>query len=149
MTLARRHLLAALALALLPVSASGEEQPAGFRVIVNPANSLTSIGREELSKIFLRKQLAWRTFNEATLPVDQRESAPVRDAFTNWVHKRSVQAVSFFWQQQVFSGRGAPPPERSSDASVIEYVTENPGAVGYVGPGAKLTGVKVIQVLQE
>ncbi|HEX4382095.1 MAG TPA: hypothetical protein VH083_04075 [Myxococcales bacterium] len=145
----RRHLLAALTLALLSAGASGEEQPAGFRVIVNPANSLTSIGREELSKIFLRKQLAWRSFNEATLPVDQRESSPTREAFTTFVHKRSVQAVSFFWQQQVFSGRGAPPPERSSDASVIEYVTENPGAVGYVSPGAKLTGVKIIQIVQE
>ena len=148
MSATRRQLLA-LALALLSVSAAGEEPPAGFRVIVNEANSVGSIGREELSKIFLRKQLAWRSFNEATLPVDQRESSPVREAFTLWVHKRSVQAVSFFWQQQVFSGRGAPPPERSSDASVIEYVTENPGAVGYVSAGAKLTGVKVIQVVQE
>lgn len=139
-----------MTLALLSASASGDEpSPLGFRVIVNPANSLSSIGREELSKIFLRKQLAWRSFNEATLPVDQREASPVREAFTTWVHRRSVQAVSFFWQQQVFSGRGAPPPERSSDASVIEYVTENPGAVGYVSPGAKLTGVKVIQVVQE
>jgi ABC-type phosphate transport system substrate-binding protein len=145
----RRHLLLALTLALLSVSASGDEQPPGFRVIVNPVNSLASIGRDELSKIFLRKQLAWRSFNEATLPVDQRESTAVREAFTTWVHRRSVQAVSFFWQQQVFSGRGAPPPERSSDASVIEYVTENPGAVGYVSPGAKLSGVKVIQVTQE
>ena len=136
-------------LLLLCALAAAAEEPSDFVVIAHPARHEVSLQREELSRIFLRKQLAWRGFAEATLPVDQRESNPTREAFTTFVHKRSVQAVSFFWQQQVFSGRGAPPPERSSDASVIEYVTENPGAVGYVGPGAKLAGVKVIQVLQE
>jgi len=140
----RRHLLAAAALALLSVRAAGEE-PVGFRVIVNPSSSVATIGRDELSRIFLRKQLAWR-YGEATLPVDQRESSPTREAFTIWVHRRSVQAVSFYWQQQVFSGRGAPPPERPSDTSVMEYVAENPGAVGYVGTATRLNGVKAIQV---
>lgn len=139
----RRH-LALLALVLLSVGARGEEAP-GFRVIVNPSSAVTSIGREELSRIFLRKQLAWR-YGEATLPVDQRESSPVREAFTVVVHRRSVQAVSFYWQQQVFSGRAAPPPEKLNDAGVVEYVADNPGAVGYVTPNAKLNGVKVIQV---
>jgi ABC-type phosphate transport system substrate-binding protein len=108
---------------------------------------VSSIRREELSKIFLRKVLAWR-WGEATLPVEQRDGASVREAFTTWVHQRSVQAVSFYWQQQVFSGRGAPPPERQSDAAVMEYVAENPGAVGYVTLGARLNGVKVIQVTE-
>jgi ABC-type phosphate transport system substrate-binding protein len=140
----RRHFLTTLLLAILPWGAVGQE-PVGFRVIVNPSSVISSIGREELSKIFLRKQLAWR-YGEATLPVDQRESSPVREAFTIVVHRRSVQAVSFYWQQQVFSGRGAPPPERPSDTSVVEYVAENPGAVGYVTTATKLNGVKVIQV---
>jgi ABC-type phosphate transport system substrate-binding protein len=146
----RRHLRAALTMALFSalcsVRAAGQE-PVGFRVVVNPASVVTSIGRDELSKIFLRKTLAWRNGNaEAALPVDQRESSPVREAFTLWVHRRTLQAVLFYWQQQVFSGRGAPPPERSSDTSVMEYVAENPGAVGYVSPTAKLNGVKAIQV---
>jgi len=146
----RRNLKAALAIALLSallsVRAAGDE-PIGFRVVINPASVVTSVSRDELSKIFLRKTLAWRSGNaEAALPVDQRESSPVREVFTTWVHRRSLQAVLFYWQQQVFSGRGAPPPERSSDTSVMEYVAENPGAVGYVSPNAKLNGVKAIQV---
>jgi ABC-type phosphate transport system substrate-binding protein len=140
----RRHLTAVLVLALLGVPVRGQE-PVGFRVIVHPSSVVNLMGREELSRIFLRKQLAWR-YGEATMPVDQRESSAVREAFTAAVHRRSVQAVSFYWQQQVFSGRAAPPPEKLNDAGVVEYVADNPGAVGYVTPNAKLNGVKVIQV---
>jgi ABC-type phosphate transport system substrate-binding protein len=142
----RRQLTAILLLATLSLGTSGEEAPP-FRVIVNPSNVVNSIRREELSKIFLRKLLAWR-WGEAALPVEQRDGSTVREAFVTAVHQRSVQAVSFYWQQQVFSGRGAPPPERQSDAAVMEYVAENPGAVGYVTLSAKLNGVKVIQVTE-
>jgi ABC-type phosphate transport system substrate-binding protein len=146
MTHGRRQLTAILVLAALSLGAGGEEAPP-FRVIVNPTNVCESIRRDELSKMFLRKVLAWR-WGEATLPVEQRDGSLLREAFTTWVHRRSVQAVSFYWQQQVFSGRGAPPPERQSDAAVMEYVAENPGAVGYVTLSAKLNGVKVIQVTE-
>jgi ABC-type phosphate transport system substrate-binding protein len=143
MKLSRLH-LTALLLALLSATLAGGE-PAGFRVIVHPSNPASSIAREELSRIFLRKQLAWR-YGEAALPVDRQMSSPVREVFTLQVHRRSMRTVSSYWQQQVFSGRSAPPPERRSDTSVMEYVAENPGAVGYVRSDAKLEGVKLLQV---
>jgi ABC-type phosphate transport system substrate-binding protein len=140
----RQQLLAAMFLILLGISARGEE-PVSFRVIVHPSSVVNAIGREELSRIFLRKQRAWR-YGEVAMPVDQGENSRVREAFTLAVHQRSVEGVSHYWQQLVFSGRGAPPPTRPNDAAVVEYVAENPGAVGYVTPNAKLNGVKVIQV---
>jgi ABC-type phosphate transport system substrate-binding protein len=139
-----RLYLTALVLALVGATPAGQE-PASFRVIVHPSNVTTSIGREELSRIFLRKQLAWR-HGEAALPVDQLLSTSVREAFTVYVHHKSLRTVSSYWYGQVFSGRSVPPPERRSDASVMEYVSENPGAVGYVGSDAKLEGVKVLKV---
>jgi ABC-type phosphate transport system substrate-binding protein len=140
----RQKLLAAALLVLLGFSARGEEA-VPFRVIVHPSSVINTIGREELSRIFLRKQRAWR-YGEVAMPVDQGEYSRVRDAFTTAVHQRSVDAVVRYWQQLVFSGRGAPPPVKPNDASVVEYVAENPGAIGYVTLNAKLNGVKVIQV---
>ena len=144
-----RQLAVLLVVAALSVAAGNETQPP-FQVVVNPANEVKTISRDELSKIFLRKVLAWRRWDgEATLPVDQKDGSAIRDAFILWVHKRSVLAVSHYWQQQALSGRGAPPPERSNDTQVMEYVADNPGAIGYVSLDARLQGVKTIQVTAE
>lgn len=146
----RKRQVAVFALAAALLLGAGTEEPPPFRVVVNPANTVTAISRDELSKIFLRKVLAWREWDgEATLPVDQKDGSAIRDAFILWVHKRSVLAVSHYWQQQALSGRGAPPPERANDTQVMEYVADNPGAIGYVSLAAKLHGVKSIQVTAE
>ena len=145
----KRQLAAIVLLAALSSGAGNDAEPA-FQVVVNPANEVKTIGRDELSKIFLRKVLARRRWDgEATLPVDQKDGSAIRDAFILWVHKRSVLAVSHYWQQQALSGRGAPPPERANDTQVMEYVADNPGAIGYVSLGARLKGVKSIQVIAE
>jgi len=40
-----------------------------------------------------------------------------------------------------------PPPRKSSDAEVIQYVARNPGGIGYVAAGSSLPGnVKKLQI---
>jgi hypothetical protein len=51
-----------------------------------------------------------------------------------------------YWQQQIFSGRGVPPLELSTETAVVEYVRAHPGAVGYVSAGADIRGLKVVEV---
>jgi ABC-type phosphate transport system substrate-binding protein len=134
-------------LALLAAFASFAEAPASVRVIVNPANHETSLSREQVSRLFLRKQTTWPSGGQVE-PIDQRAANGARDKFVQWAHHRSASAFSVYWQQQVFSGRGSPPPEKAGDAEVIEYVAQNPGAVGYVSMGAKLANVKVLAVTE-
>jgi ABC-type phosphate transport system substrate-binding protein len=133
--------------ALLASFASFAEEPAGVRVIVNPANRETSLSREHLSRLFLGKQTTWPSGAQVD-PVDQRASNAARDKFVQWAHHRRAAALALYWQQQVFSGRGSPPPEKAGDAEVIAYVSQNPGAVGYVSAGAKLGNVKVLAVTE-
>jgi hypothetical protein len=57
-----------------------------------------------------------------------------------------VPSVKSFWQEVVFSGRGEPPPERTSDAAVIAFVRANPNAVGYISDATPAESVKVISV---
>jgi ABC-type phosphate transport system substrate-binding protein len=133
--------------ALLAASASFAEEPARVRVIVNPANRETALSREQVSRLFLRKQTSWPSGGQVD-PVDQRSSSAAREKFVEWAHHRSPSALSLYWQQQVFSGRGSPPPEKAGDAEVIEYVAQNPGAVGYVSAGAKVGNVRVLAVTE-
>jgi ABC-type phosphate transport system substrate-binding protein len=55
-------------------------------------------------------------------------------------------AIDQYWTQSVFSGRAVPPPEKRSDADVVAFVRENPGAIGYVSQGASIDGVKRVTV---
>ena len=50
-----------------------------------------------------------------------------------------MSAVANYWQRQIFSGRGTPPPIKESDAEVIAFVAANPGAIGYVSADAEVS----------
>jgi ABC-type phosphate transport system substrate-binding protein len=115
------------------------------RVIVNPATPVTSLPREQVSRLFLRKVARWDG-GAPVLPVDLAESAAVRDAFSRAVHRRTVAMITGYWQRQIFSGRQLPPPDRASEADVVAYVRSTPGAIGYVSAAADLRGVRVLTV---
>lgn len=122
-------------------------QTSGFLVIIHSANTTTEIEASRLSKIFLKKIKRWDDDTPAN-PVDQADDSEVRAAFTDAIHGKKVSAILSYWQRMIFSGRDAPPPQRGSDREVIEFVRKDPGAVGYVSPGADLgTGVKELKVI--
>ena len=117
-----------------------------FYVIVNRSNAIASVPREELSDVFMKRVRSWPDRSDI-LPVDQPVRSRVRDAFSRYVHGKSVAFVTRYWQRLIFSGRAIPPPEVSSDAAVVEFVTKNRGAIGYISDPSRVTdAVKVIEV---
>ncbi len=119
---------------------------ADFKVIVNASNAVGSLATSALQRLFLKKDTRW-TSGEAVEPVDQSVKSAVRAAFTSQVHAKDVGAVKSYWQKQIFSGRGTPPPEMPSDAEVLAYVRSHVGAVGYVASDAAVgDGVKVVRL---
>ncbi len=143
-----RHLIGSVcALALLVSAASAAAQDGSFRVIVNASNPARSLRSAYVSELFLGKIRRW-DHGEAVAPVDQSARSAARAGFSKSVHRKSVGAVKSYWQQQIFSGRGVPPPELHSDSEVIAYVRRNPGAIGYVSGSASLNRVKAVKILQ-
>ena len=115
-----------------------------YKLVVNAANPVSSLTREEASRLFLKKVTMWKNA-KPVLIVDQRPSSPVRETFTKEIHGRQVSSVTSYWQQMIFSGRAVPPAEKGSDAEVAAFIASNPAAIGYVAAGADLpAGVKVI-----
>ena len=151
----RRTLLSRFALALLIASAIGTasanaQAPAddSYKVVVNAANPVSSLSRNELSRLFLKKVTSWKDSKPVAL-VDQRTSSSVRESFTKDVHGRQVSSVTSYWQQMIFAGRAIPPVEKASDLDVATFVAANPSAIGYVSASAELPpGVKAITVLK-
>jgi ABC-type phosphate transport system substrate-binding protein len=128
--------------------ASARQPDADFVVVVSASNPVTSVTRDQASKLFLKKVPSWDNGRGDVVPVDQPEGSPVREAFTKAVLHKSVAAVKSYWQQQIFSGRGVPPTERPSDGEVLNFVRTNANAIGYVSASAPVgSGVKVVNVV--
>jgi ABC-type phosphate transport system substrate-binding protein len=137
--------LAFLAPAASPVAAA---EKASYRIIVNAANPETTVKREQLSSLFLKNVRRWPDATPV-LPVDLSVTSPARAAFSKDVFGQDVVAIQTYWQGEIASGRGSPPPVKSSDREVVSFVDGNPGGIGYVSAGATLSGkVKLLKVTE-
>lgn len=139
-------LLAGLALVGLSLPLRAEN--AGMRVIVNNANPLQSMLRDEVAKLFTGKNNKWPD-GSSVLPVDLAGKTPTRRLFSTEILKRELEAVESLWQQLIFSGKAVPPQVKATEAEVVAFVKENPGAIGYISyatdlvAGVREFGVKL------
>jgi ABC-type phosphate transport system substrate-binding protein len=136
-----RTLLASLVLAAVTLAPGTVHS---VEIVVHPSNQVTSVTRAELSKIFLKRLRTWSN-GERAQPIDQLPG-PVREEFSTWVHGRSVMTIEIYWKRMIFSGHAAPPRELEDDEAVLEFVRQNPGAVGYVSSSAVLEGVRRLEL---
>jgi ABC-type phosphate transport system substrate-binding protein len=130
-------------------TARPETPGAGYRVIVDEASPVSGLKRDELARIFLKKQTRWKDGKEVT-PVDQSVRSPVRAAFSHDVLAaeglEKISSVENYWRQLIYSGRGAPPTVKNGDEEVRVFVAATPGGIGYVSERAALTGVKAVKI---
>jgi TonB family protein len=129
---------------LFALSAAAQSR-SKYVIIVHPDNPTTFLSGQEVSFLFLKNTTQWNHGTDVE-PVDLSAPSGVRDAFSEDIHGRPVAAIQSYWQQQIFSGRGVPPLEVKSDAEVVAYVRDHPGAVGYVSSSVSLSGVKTVSV---
>lgn len=125
------------------VEAQGNEP---YKIVVHASNPVHALKKDQVSKLFLKKVTEWDG-GQTVAAVDLTESSALREHFSKSVIGKPVAAVKAYWQQQIFSGRDVPPPEKTSDSQVLAYVRSNPNAIGYVSAATPLIeGVKVVQV---
>ena len=141
----RQLLSISLSLAALLGGAPAKAQ-APYRVVVNAANSTTTISKDDLARVYMKKLTKWKSGGEPVV-VDQGPRSPVRAQFSAQVLGRDVVTMKNYWQQSLFAGRGVPPIEQASDAQVLAFVSSNPNAIGYVSADAPLpAGVRALEV---
>lgn len=143
-----RHTLLAVALAAGALAGAPRQTAAqGYVVIVNTANSASTLPKGEVAALFLKQVTSWPDGSPVVV-VDHSDRSPIRAAFSRAVIGRPATAVKSYWQQQVFSGRAVPPTQRSSDVEVLTFVRDNPNAIGYVAKATPLAeGVKPVTIV--
>ncbi len=101
------------------------------QVIVHPDLNADDISIDDLRNIFLRRKTLWPNGVQIS-PMAQHPNSPARHYFDKHIFNRSPMALRAYWNQQIFSGRQLPPPERLNDKEVIDFVSATPGAIGYI-----------------
>ncbi len=112
---------------------------ANIVVIVNPANS-SSVNADEIVRIYTGRSNAFNAVNLA-------ESVPLRAQFDEKGVGRTSAQLKAHWSKLVFTGKGTPPAELSSEEAVLEFVANNPQAIGYVSVGKVTDAVKVVHTI--
>ena len=105
-------------------------------MIVNAQVKGNQIPRVALSSIFLGRVPKWSDGSEVH-PVDQSVRSPLRLSFSSDVHQQGLTEIQVYWQREIAKGR-VPPPVKTSDEEVVEFVASTPGAIGYVSPAGAL-----------
>jgi ABC-type phosphate transport system substrate-binding protein len=136
--------IGSIAAVLLFASLNVWAQGKGYKVIVNPSNPMSSISRDDLSRILLKKTTKFPDGRSAS-PVDLPLNSSVREAFSKDVHGKPASAVEAYWQQQIFSGKDVPPAQKN-EAGAVDFVRSTSNGVGYVSSGTDTDGAKVISV---
>jgi ABC-type phosphate transport system substrate-binding protein len=131
--------------ALSAAAVAADSHRSAYVLITHPGNAISRLDRKFVAEIFLRRATRWPD-DTTVRPVDLGPDAPARSRFTQEILSRSVASVRSYWQQQIFSGQGLPPPELGDDEAVVAYVLSHPGAIGYVSPGTSLNGARTVDV---
>lgn len=127
-----------LALGILAMPLLAAPPAVSAQQVVVIANSNVQLAGSEVPDVFLGdKQFAGPV---KLVPVD---NGPLLEAFLGKVLKVDGAKYSNGWVKKSFREGLNPPPVKSGDAEVIEYVRRTPGAIGYVG--SMPSGVVVIQ----
>ena len=117
---------------------------AELTIIVNPANA-NALDSKKVQRIFLGKD---KKFPDGTelIAVNLVSDSATRNSFDETVLGRNSSQVSAYWSKLVFTGKGIPPKEVSSDAEVIDLVATNPSVIGYIDSASLTDAVKAVKL---
>ncbi len=130
----------ALVLMFIPSLALAE-----VAVIVSADSTITRIDAKDLERVYLGKS---KTLGDVEVtPVNLENTHDVAAAFNRALLNKSSSQVKAYWSKLIFTGKGTPPKEVSSEADMLSTVAGDSTAVGYVDSGSVTDDVKVLLTL--
>ena len=143
----RRLRLARFALVVAAVAARAEPPPApeAIAVVVGRESFVTTVTRDELRDLYLRRQRLWPN-GALAIPVNLPAGSAHREEFSKAVLGRSTADLVAYWNGRYFEGI-RPPVVLPSAAAVRAYLAAEPAAIGYLPAGEVDDGCRVLLTL--
>jgi ABC-type phosphate transport system substrate-binding protein len=116
---------------------------AGDTVLVAGSNSaIGKLDKSKAAEYFLGKTTTLASGDKAII-VDQPSNA-VSTSFLGAVIDKTPDQYKAYWSKMIFTGKGVPPKNLSSDDEVKKFVASNPNALGYISKSSVDSSVKVL-----
>lgn len=118
-------------LALLTIGVGGQVAVAehdALVVIVSTSAGPIEMGHSELVHLYMGR-LNRLPSGLSALPLDLEEA---RETFYAGLVNKRLPEINAYWARLVFSGRASPPRTVATAAEMLNIVSNNPGAIGYV-----------------
>lgn len=112
-------------------------------VIGNPRLDVSSLTEQMVGDLYLGRAVQLNTGQRVEV-IDLPVGHPVRDEFYSTVLGRDPAQIRAYWAKRIFTGKGSPPAVRPDEVSVVRWVAEAPGRIGYVRASALTDDVKVL-----
>jgi ABC-type phosphate transport system substrate-binding protein len=142
-----------VAITLMSMSERSELSPLQgpeLAIIVNKDNPIEKLSVPEVRLYWMRRgtQKNWSTLKTMVLPTDRKTSCAEKTAFYKSIIKISEAETDAYFSAKQYQGGENPPVKFATDREIIQYVTENKAALGFVNV-ASLTndnkaGIKVV-----
>jgi ABC-type phosphate transport system substrate-binding protein len=113
---------------------------ANVAIVVNKTMA-EAITKDDISRMYTGR-------SSALQPVNLPDSNTVRNIFDEKAMGRSSSQLKAYWSKLVFTGKGTPPPELANEQAVLEHVSANEYAVGYVSKDSVNDSVKVLMIIE-
>lgn len=113
-------------------------------VIVNINNS-AALTKKEISKIFLKKLKTYPN-KKKVIAINLPQNNTTRNAFEAAVLNKTSSQVKAYWAKLLFSGKGNPPKELSTEKEVMAFIANNINAIAYIDSANIDESVKVLEV---
>lgn len=98
-----------------------------------------NISRDEAVNIYMGRLRRFPS-GESVQPLD----GPAKAQFYRLLVNKELADINAYWARLVFSGRTSPPRLLDRNQAIVEYVSANPDAIGYIDRADLNAGVKVI-----
>lgn len=113
------------------------------KIIANPSVTQTEVSADDLKEIFLQNK---NSIGSAHVTPVLHKGGPAEDEFCQKYVGKPDATLQTYYRSLIFTGKAVMPKAFATDEEVIEYVSKNKGAVGFVSASAKVDGVVVLHV---
>ena len=111
-------------------------------VVVSSSSGIDVLTESQVRQIF-NGQLR-RVSGVSVKPLDLPAKNDSRDDFYQAVMGKSAEQIKSYWARMIFTGRGMPPREVSSEREMVVLIASDQSYVGYVDEAKVPAGVKVV-----
>ncbi len=136
----KKTLIATLLLLVL-MSVSFANTPT---VIVNNNVPDGSLSAKEIKDIYLGRKTTWSDGSAIQFVVLNND--PTKATFMKDFVGKSAGQFKNYWNQKVFTGQGTPPKSFDSDSELVNFVSTNSGAIGFISSSSAAGSSKVVSI---